>query len=66
MLRKRIGKLQKEVRQLDKQVRKTHQKEARARALKQSRLDKPGQARIEARKRERERSEDKLSSRSTP
>lgn len=62
VLRKRIGKLQKEVRRLDKKVRRTQKQEARARALKQSRLDKPGQARIEARKRERERSEDKLSS----
>ncbi len=61
LLRKRIGTLQQEVRRLDKKVRKTQKKEARARALKQSRLDKPGQARIEARKRERERSEDRLS-----
>lgn len=62
VLRKRITKLQKEVQRLDKKVRKTQKKEARARALKQSRLDKPGRARIEARKRERERSEAKLSS----
>lgn len=61
-LRKRIGKLRQHVRQLEVKVRKTERKEDRARALKRSRVSRPTTARIEARKRERERAEARLSS----
>jgi murein DD-endopeptidase MepM/ murein hydrolase activator NlpD len=60
-LRKRVKQLQKQVRQLGKKVRLAKKKEAKVREFKQSRLDKPAQRRLEARKAERERSEDLLS-----
>lgn len=61
-LRKRIRKLQKQVNHLAAKVRQAEQQEAKARKLKQSRVSKPTTARLKARKNERERAEDKLSS----
>lgn len=59
-LRKRVAKLNRQVRQLETRLRQSEQKEAAARELKQSRVNKPTKARIDARKRERERAEGKL------
>ena len=61
-LRKRIKQLKQQVKQLERKARQAEKKEAKVRKLKQSRVGKPTQARLEARKGERERSEDKLSS----
>jgi murein DD-endopeptidase MepM/ murein hydrolase activator NlpD len=61
-LRKRIGKLQQQVRKLSAKARKIERQEATARKLKQSRASKPTKARIDARKSERGRAESKLSS----
>jgi murein DD-endopeptidase MepM/ murein hydrolase activator NlpD len=60
-LRKRIEQLKKQVRQLEKKARRASKKEAKVRKLKQSRMSRPTQARFDARRNERERSEDKLS-----
>lgn len=59
-LRKRIGKLQRQVKKLQTKVRQAERKEAKVRKLKQSRASKPTKARIDARKQERERAEGKL------
>ena len=59
-LRKRIQQLKKQVRQLEKKVRQAKKKESKVRRLKQSRLNRPTQARLDARESERERSEDRL------
>jgi murein DD-endopeptidase MepM/ murein hydrolase activator NlpD len=61
-LRKRIDRLQKQVRKLELKARQTQAQETRLRELKRSRLSKPTRSRIEARKREREQAESKLSS----
>lgn len=61
-LRKRITKLHKQVRKLESRVRQAEQKETRVRQLKRTRVNKPTKARIEARKRGRDRAESKLSS----
>jgi murein DD-endopeptidase MepM/ murein hydrolase activator NlpD len=60
-LRKSIRKLQQRVRTLEKKEHQAEKREANARALKQSRLNKPAKARTAARKNERERAEDRLS-----
>ena len=60
-LRKRIKQLKKQVRLLGTKARLAEKKEAKVRKLKQSRLDRPGQKRLEARKAERERAEGLLS-----
>ncbi|MEX1296071.1 MAG: M23 family metallopeptidase [Candidatus Limnocylindrales bacterium] len=60
-LRVRVTKLQRKVRGLEASLRKAERKEAKVRALKQSRVKKPARARLAARKRERERAESKLS-----
>ena len=61
-LRKQIRKLEKKLRTIDKRARKTERKVDKVRALKQSRLNKPGKARITARTAERERAEGQLAS----
>ena len=60
-LRQRIRKLQQQARALDKKVHQAERREAKARAIKQSRVNKPTKARTAARRSERERAEDRLS-----
>lgn len=62
-LRKRVRKLEVEVRRLQKQAQITTRKVERARDLKQARARKISKARIAARREERERAEDKLAAR---
>jgi murein DD-endopeptidase MepM/ murein hydrolase activator NlpD len=60
-LRKRVRSLRQHTRQLDARVHQAVKKEAKARKLKQTRANKPTKSRLEARKSERERAEDRLS-----